>query len=133
MVFRPEVALTRLSLAELLLEHYPDERDAAIEHLDFAISEFESMGMAPALERALKLRGRRRPSASGKLAYPDGLSGREVEVLKLVAAGRTNQQIADALFITPSTVSHHVTNIFAKTGAANRTEAAAYAHRHNLV
>ena len=55
--FRPEIALTRLSLAELLLDHYPDEHDAAIEHLDFAIAEFREMKMQPALERALGRRG----------------------------------------------------------------------------
>ena len=49
--------LTSLSLAELLLEHYPDERDAAIEHLDFAIAEFREMKMQPSLERALRYRG----------------------------------------------------------------------------
>jgi hypothetical protein len=54
---RPELALTRLGLAELLLEHYPDERDAAIEHLDFAIGEFREMKMQPSLERALRHRG----------------------------------------------------------------------------
>ena len=55
--FRPELALTRAHLAELLLDHYPDERDAAIEHLDFAIAEFQDMKMQPALERALGRRG----------------------------------------------------------------------------
>jgi hypothetical protein len=54
---RPEIALTRLGLAELMLEHYPDERDAAIEHLDFAIAEFREMKMQPSLERALRHRG----------------------------------------------------------------------------
>src|SRR5439155_11080443 len=52
--FRPEIALIRLGLAELLLDHYPDERAAAIEHLDFAIAEFREMKMQPSLERALK-------------------------------------------------------------------------------
>jgi hypothetical protein len=55
--FRPEIALIRLDLAELLLEHYPDERDAAIEHLGFAIAELRDMKMQPALERALRHRG----------------------------------------------------------------------------
>ncbi len=55
--FRPEIALTRLSLAELLLEHYPDEHHTAIEHLDFAIAEFGEMKMQPSLERALRHRG----------------------------------------------------------------------------
>jgi hypothetical protein len=57
MRFRPEVALISLHLAELLLDHYPDERDAAIEHLDFAIAELRDMKMQPALERALGRRG----------------------------------------------------------------------------
>jgi hypothetical protein len=51
------LALTSLRLAELLLEHYLDERDAAIEHLDFAIGEFREMKMQPSLERALRHRG----------------------------------------------------------------------------
>jgi tetratricopeptide (TPR) repeat protein len=54
--FRPEIALTRVELAELLLEHYPDERPTAIEHLDFAIREFREMKMQPSLERALRHR-----------------------------------------------------------------------------
>ena len=54
MPFQPELALTRLQLAELLLEHYPDEKKEALEHLDFAISEFREMKMQPSLERALR-------------------------------------------------------------------------------
>jgi tetratricopeptide (TPR) repeat protein len=54
MKFRPELALTHLQLAELLLEHYPKERADALEHLDFAISEFRDMKMRPSLERALR-------------------------------------------------------------------------------
>ena len=50
---RPEIALTRLDLAELLLDHYPDERAEALGHLDFAIGELRDMKMQPALERAL--------------------------------------------------------------------------------
>ena len=52
--FRPEIALTRLQLAELLLEHYPKEKKEALEHLDFAIKEFREMKMQPSLERALR-------------------------------------------------------------------------------
>jgi tetratricopeptide (TPR) repeat protein/archaellum biogenesis ATPase FlaH len=54
MRFRPELALTRLQLAELLLEHYPDEKKQALEHLDFVIKEFREMKMQPSLERALR-------------------------------------------------------------------------------
>ena len=52
--YRPELALTRLQLAELLLEYYPDEKKEALEHLDFAIKEFREMKMQPSLERALR-------------------------------------------------------------------------------
>jgi tetratricopeptide (TPR) repeat protein len=52
--FRPELALSQMELAELLLAHYLEERAAAIEHLDFAIAEFREMKMQPALERALR-------------------------------------------------------------------------------
>ena len=54
--FRPEIAIARLALAELLLGHYPEERGAAIDHLDFAIGELAEMKMRPALERATQLR-----------------------------------------------------------------------------
>jgi tetratricopeptide (TPR) repeat protein/archaellum biogenesis ATPase FlaH len=54
MRFRPELALTHLQLAELLLDHYPDEKKDALEHLDFAIKEFREMKMQPSLERALR-------------------------------------------------------------------------------
>jgi hypothetical protein len=51
---RPEMALSRLGLAELLLDHYPAERAEAAKHLDAAIGEFRDMKMQPSLERALK-------------------------------------------------------------------------------
>ena len=56
------------------------------------------------------------------------LTGRELEVLRLVAAGRSNREIATALVISPKTASVHVSNILAKLGAATRTEAAVKAH-----
>jgi DNA-binding CsgD family transcriptional regulator len=62
----------------------------------------------------------------------DGLSSRELEVLRLIAAGRSNQQIGEELVISVNTVQRHVSNIFAKTGMANRTEAAGYAVRNGL-
>ena len=61
-----------------------------------------------------------------------GLTGRELEVLALLADGRRNDQIAALLFMSPKTASVHVSHIIAKLGVANRTEAAAYAHRHGL-
>ena len=61
-----------------------------------------------------------------------GLTARERDVLRLVAAGRTNRQIAEELFISPKTASVHVSNILAKLGVAGRGEAAALAHRLGL-
>lgn len=63
---------------------------------------------------------------------PAGLTPREVEVLGLVAQGRTNADIAQALFVTPKTVKFHLTNIFMKLGVSNRTEAAALALQAGL-
>ena len=62
-----------------------------------------------------------------------GLTGRELEVLRLVAAGRSNRDIANELFISPKTASVHVSNILGKLGAASRGEAAAKAHALRLV
>jgi DNA-binding CsgD family transcriptional regulator len=70
----------------------------------------------------------RAPTAAAQL----GLTPREAEVLALVAAGRSNRQIAQALFISPKTVSVHVSNLLAKLGVAGRVEAAAIAHRLGL-
>ena len=69
----------------------------------------------------------------GDQAPPDDLSWREVEILRLVAAGRSNREIGEELFISGHTVANHVRNILRKTGAANRTEAAGYAYRHALL
>jgi DNA-binding CsgD family transcriptional regulator len=65
-------------------------------------------------------------------ADPLGLTEREAEVIRLVAAGRSNQQIADELFITRKTASVHVSNILGKLGVTNRVEAAAIAQRLGL-
>jgi non-specific serine/threonine protein kinase len=71
-------------------------------------------------------------AATAKERPPDGLSARELEVLRLIAAGKSNREIADALVLSLNTVYRHVSSIFDKTGATNRTEAALYAHRHGL-
>jgi DNA-binding CsgD family transcriptional regulator len=78
--------------------------------------------------------GAEREPAAGAPAVTDelGLTPREREVLALVADGRTNRQIAEALFISNKTASVHVSNILAKPGMANRGEAAAVAHRLRL-
>ena len=70
----------------------------------------------------------RRPAA-----LPDGLSAREVQILRLVARGLSNREIGEALSISEHTAANHIRSILRKTGCANRTEAASYAHRHGLV
>jgi pimeloyl-ACP methyl ester carboxylesterase/DNA-binding CsgD family transcriptional regulator len=73
------------------------------------------------------------PSVGGPPAGDQNeLSEREVQVLRLLAAGKSNQQIADELVISLNTVRRHVSNIFDKTGSANRTQAAAHARDHGL-
>ena len=72
---------------------------------------------------------RRRGGRGGPLA---ALTAREVEVLRLLAAGDSNREIGTALFIAPKTASVHVSNILGKLGASSRTEAAAIAHSNGL-
>ena len=63
----------------------------------------------------------------------EGLSQREIEVLRLLALGRSNADIAEALVISPNTVGRHLSNIYNKIGASNRTEAAAFATQRGLL
>ena len=66
-------------------------------------------------------------------ALPDGLTAREGEVLTLVAAGRSNREIASGLFVSEATVKTHINNIFAKVGARDRAQAVHYAFTHDLI
>jgi DNA-binding NarL/FixJ family response regulator len=66
-------------------------------------------------------------------ALPDGLTPREAEVLKLIAAGLSNGEIAEALVVSGATVKTHVNRIFSKTGARDRAQAVRYAYQHGLV
>ncbi len=70
--------------------------------------------------------------AADPFDYPDGLTAREGEVLRHIAAGETNAKIAEALVISPATVTRHVTNILTKTDLSNRTELARYATEQGL-
>lgn len=72
-------------------------------------------------------------STPGAMQQSAGLSEREIDVLRLIAAGKTNPQIADELFISRNTVQNHVSSILSKAGLANRAEAAAYAQRNGFV
>jgi len=84
------------------------------------------------LGAGLELRPTLARQRSTRAGYPAGLSQREVDVLRLLGIGRTNQQIGEELFISLNTVSYHLRNIFAKTGASNRTEAAAFAFQTGI-
>jgi NarL family two-component system response regulator LiaR len=73
----------------------------------------------------------RRPPQAASQPHED-LTDREMEVLKLIALGKSNQEIADDLFIGIKTVKYHLTNLFGKLGVDDRTQAAIYAHRNGL-
>jgi DNA-binding NarL/FixJ family response regulator len=72
-------------------------------------------------------------AAHSRSAWPEGLSEREVDVLRLVARGLSNRQVATALFISPRTAEHHVQHIYAKIGASTRAAAAMFAMEHGLL
>jgi len=108
-------------------------RTAALAKFDAAIDIYRRIGAGQVwVDRIEADRRRLTGTIRATPAYPGGLSEREVEVLRLIAQGKSNQQIADELVISVNTVIRHVSNIFAKTGAANRTEVSAYAHAQGL-
>ncbi len=116
-------------------------RDAAVAALGRAAEIASRLEAAPlaglvarlALQARITLPGGGSDPSPAVGGDPYGFTAREGEVLRLVVGGWTNQQIADALFITRKTASVHVSNILAKLGAENRGEAAAMAHRLGLV
>jgi DNA-binding CsgD family transcriptional regulator len=103
------------------------DRDTAAMELDAARWVFRQLGAAPDVVRVEALVREAAPEAAG------GLTTREVEVLRLVAAGKTNRAIAADLFLSERTVDRHVSNIFDKLGVASRAAAAAFAVEHGLV
>ncbi|MDW6058962.1 AAA family ATPase [Streptomyces sp. FXJ1.4098] len=135
----PLLATARLRLAHALIAQGGDgSRAAAGELLRQAEAVARELGAAPLETEITTLAGRARiplRQADGETAPPPtpaaalGLTARERDVLRLVAAGRSNRQIAEELFISPKTASVHVSNILTKLGASGRGEAAAIAHR----
>jgi DNA-binding NarL/FixJ family response regulator len=103
------------------------DQETAKLHIDAAGSTFQRLGAAPDLARVKQLSLK----AAAKAAY--GLTTRELEVLALVAAGKTNQQIAAALIISDHTVRRHLQNIFSKVGVSSRAAATAYVLERNLI
>ena len=102
-----------------------DEDGAALE-FEAARAAFEALGATPELARV---------DAFGPCgaAETHSLSPRELEVLRLLASGRTNRDIAAELVVSENTVARHVQNIFAKLGVSSRTAATAFAFEHHLV
>ena len=120
------VAHTAFAYGRMLLRR-GDPR--AAEHLGEAAALAERFGMAALVGRIQAL-GVGAPAAANP---PDGLSHREVQVLGLIARGLSNREIGKTLFISEHTAANHVRSILRKTSCANRTEAASYAHRRDLV
>jgi DNA-binding NarL/FixJ family response regulator len=130
-----EIARTQWRLAEALAE--AGRRDEAAEQWSQAAQTADRLRARP-LRAALDDLARRARIGTASRGPDDGavlaaLTSREREVLRLIAAGRSNREIASVLFIAPKTASVHVSNILGKLGAASRTEAAAIAHREGLV
>ena len=120
-----EAARVRL-LVGLACRELGDEDTAEME-LDAARWAFEQLGAAPDLARVEALSRRAATKPVG------GLTSRELQVLRLVAAGKTNRAIADDLVISEKTVARHVSNIFTKLGLSSRSAATAYAYEHDLL
>jgi DNA-binding CsgD family transcriptional regulator len=95
-----------------------------------AIDQAVSAALQGTPEHALQERSDE--AAAARQQFPAGLTTREVEVLRLIAAGKSNREIADALFLSPATVNVHVTHILTKTNTDNRTAAALFAREHGL-
>jgi ATP/maltotriose-dependent transcriptional regulator MalT len=120
-----ETARVRV-LIGLACRQLGDEEAAEME-FDAACWAFEQLGALPDLARAEALSRKAAARPAG------GLTARELEVLRLVATGKTNRSIAADLFLSEKTVARHVSNIFGKLGLSSRAAATAYAYEHDLV
>ena len=101
------------------------DEDAFALELGAARSLFEELGATPDLASV--------DSLTEPAAAAHGLTSRELEVLRLLATGKSNREIATALVISEHTVARHVQNIFTKLGVSSRTAAGAFAFEHDLV
>lgn len=103
-----------------------EDNDTAALELEAARAAFEELGAGPDLARVDAL------TRGASVRQHHGLTPRELQVLALVATGRTNRVIAGELFISEKTVARHVSNIFSKLGLPSRSAATAYAYEHGL-
>jgi DNA-binding CsgD family transcriptional regulator len=109
------------------------DRDKATSLVGRALVTARETGMGLLETRLAGLQELIKSSSTRGPVYPNGLTQREVEVLRLVASGKTDREVAAQLFISVGTVNTHVKNILYKTNASNRTEAATYAASHGLL
>jgi DNA-binding CsgD family transcriptional regulator len=136
---RPELGRTYMDHARLLFRlNGKGDKSRAVRMLVDAAAIFRELGMGPFSKRARDLATEMQEAVPEEptvspTRYPDRLSGREVQVLLLVARGRSNQHIAEELVLSPKTVARHMSNIFDKTGSQNRAAATAYAFDKGLV
>jgi DNA-binding NarL/FixJ family response regulator len=129
---RVQFAYTQHDYAAMLLARGEAvDRDHAMDLLKASLESAREIGMRALEERAAARLGELGSTPRCTTA-DDDLTTRETEVLRLIAIGRSNADIATVLSISLNTVATHVRNILAKTGCANRTEAAAYAMRNGL-
>jgi DNA-binding CsgD family transcriptional regulator len=126
-----ERALTLLAQAELRAAIGETVEGCTL--LDEVMTICEPLGATPTLQRAVALAARLATSPTAPPSYPAGLSAREVEVLRLVAAGLTNPQVAERLFLSRRTVEQHLRSVFDKTGTPSRAAAARWAAEHDLI
>jgi len=130
----PELALAHMESADLQ-SNQPGEmsRSTAVSHLAEARRLMAELGMVVWGPRLAAIETRLARPRSRRQRWPDGLTEREVEVLRLVAEGESNYDIAQKLYLSERTVERHLSNICNKIGVASRTAAAAYAFRRGLI
>jgi DNA-binding CsgD family transcriptional regulator len=121
-------AHTAYEYGRMLLARRVGDRSRADPLLAEAARLADRIGM-PALLARIRATG---APARRAAELPDGLSAREAQILALVAQGMSNRQVGSTLSISEHTAANHMRSILRKTGCANRTEAASYAHRHGL-
>ena len=132
--YKPELAWICCDYADMLIERNDQgDRTKANTLFDKSLSISTDLGMRPLMERAVAHREQAETMPFKASAYPDGLTQREVEVLRLICGGKTDREIGEELFISVNTVGNHVRNILNKTNSANRAEAASYANQRGLV
>lgn len=129
--YRYEEARSRWRLAEALAAR--GDRSGATVEASTALRAAQDMGARPLAAALIDLGRRARLDLPGSTSSGGVLTGREEEVLRLVAAGLTNRQIGERLYISGKTVSVHISNVLGKLGVGGRAEAVAVAHRRGLL